>query len=65
MKLNNYLHEQDISSAAFGEAVGVTQVTIGRYMKGQRIPTRDVMQKIIAATGGEVTPNDFFSEDAA
>ncbi len=33
---------------------------IYRYEDGARVPAPKVMHKIVAVTGGEVTPNDFF-----
>ncbi len=40
--------------------LGVSRVTLFRLKTGRRLPDREVMEKINEATGGAVTPNDFF-----
>jgi len=62
MKLQDYLLNGEISEAAFGNQVGVSQVAIHRYVVGQRIPAREIMHKIIAVTDGAVTADDFYSQ---
>jgi len=65
MELKTYLNKQTLSCGDFGKLIGVTERAVIKWQRGERIPRQEYMQKIIAATGGEVTPNDFFSEDAA
>lgn len=60
MKLNQYLAESKTSPAQFAEQLGVSKETVRRYLKGERIPDRDMMQKIALATACKVTANDFF-----
>jgi len=45
--------------AEAGERFKVTGVSVGRYEAG-RVPAKSVMIRIVAATAGEVQPNDFF-----
>lgn len=59
MKLHLYLSENKITEAAFAEAIGVTRISVARYKAG-RVPEAEVMDRIIEATSGAVTPNDFF-----
>ncbi|CAO4179026.1 helix-turn-helix domain-containing protein [Methylorubrum populi] len=59
MKLADYLSEAEIRPAAFAERIGVTRQTLWRYVSGDRRPEWDVLERIQAATGGHVTPNDF------
>lgn len=59
MTLDDYLKSADLTEEKFAEKLSVSQPAVHRYRKG-RIPTPDVMQKIVEATAGRVTPNDFF-----
>lgn len=61
MNLRSYLDVKDISPAAFARAIKVSTASLYRYIGGDRIPHRDVMARIVAVTGGEVQPNDFFA----
>ena len=64
MQLETYLQDNDITLSRFAETIGVANAkVVQRYVKGERTPIRDIMARIVAATGGAVTPNDFF--DAA
>lgn len=67
MTLDDYLKASDLTEEAFAKRLSVSQPAVHRYRNG-RIPTPDVMQKIIEATDGAVTANDFFqlpNNDAA
>ncbi len=65
MDLDSYLSREGISNATFAEQIGVDPSSVWRFRQGARIPRRETMQKIVDLTGGDVTPNDFFREDAA
>lgn len=60
MRLSDYLEKNRLTQTAFAELIGADQGQIARYVSGERLPRRDLMQKIIDATDGAVTPNDFF-----
>lgn len=60
MTLNDYLRKAQITRAQFAETLDVSYETVRRYLDGSRIPDRDNMVKIAAATGCKVTANDFF-----
>ena len=60
MQLADYLREQNLSQAAFGERIGEPQQTVSRIAAGRSIPRPKIMAKIVEATGGAVTPNDFY-----
>lgn len=59
MKLETFLTENEMSRSDFARIVGVSEVSICRYIANQRMPKRDVLSKIMEATNGAVTPNDF------
>lgn len=63
MTLSEYLRQHDLTAASFAERIGVATMTVCRYAKGQRIPRRAIMARIVAATGGAVGPQDFFDQD--
>lgn len=62
MKLQEYRKQKDMTLAEVAEKVGVTEVAISRYERGERIPRPAIMQKIEEITDGFVRPNDFVSE---
>jgi DNA-binding transcriptional regulator YiaG len=62
MKLSEYLRSKKIDRQAFAETIGVDRVSVYRWETGKSFPIRHI-QKIITATEGKVTANDFM--DAA
>jgi Asp-tRNA(Asn)/Glu-tRNA(Gln) amidotransferase B subunit len=61
MELAAYLAEQRTSYAAFARVIGSKHArTVERYAKGKQRPNAVMMAAIVQATGGRVTPNDFF-----
>ena len=60
MKLSEYLSRTSTPRQDFAETIGVSAETVRRYVAGQRIPEKEIMSKIAAVTGGQVTANDFF-----
>jgi predicted transcriptional regulator len=65
MNLKTFLDTENIRPATFAESVGVTTQALYRYISGDRLPRRDVMDRIIAATAHRVQPNDFFERALA
>jgi transcriptional regulator with XRE-family HTH domain len=59
MKLDQFLAEKDMSRAEFAKAIGVSEVSVTRYIGRTRIPQPAVMARINDVTNGQVTPNDF------
>lgn len=58
MRLKTYLDTQNISIPEFAGTIGVTVQAAHRYIKGERLPRLDVMDKITVVTRGEVQAND-------
>jgi predicted transcriptional regulator len=65
MQLRRYLDNADLTPPAFAEIIGVPPQTVYRYLSGARLPRRDVMCRIVAATNGRVLPGDFYPEAEA
>ena len=63
MKLLDWRTAQALTLAQLAERVGVTKISLSRYERGERIPAREIMQKIAAVTDGAVQPNDFYSDE--
>lgn len=62
MKLADYLLQNDLSPAEFTRLLGLSSsATIRRYMLGERLPREEILLRIIQATGGKVTREDFIS----
>lgn len=59
MTLRQYLAERELSQSQFAAQIGLPRQMVQRYVNG-RIPVPKHMAKIVLATGGKVTANDFF-----
>ena len=62
MKLSDYLRVNKLSLTAFAEIAGLEVSTVHRAATGKVTPSRRTMEAIIAATNGDVLPNDFFDD---
>jgi hypothetical protein len=61
MQLIDYLIREKLTFTAFAALVGSKHArTVERYAKGDQIPGREMMVRIVDVTAGEVTANDFF-----
>ncbi|GAB6854422.1 hypothetical protein JCM15831A_14460 [Asaia astilbis] len=63
MTLDEWLNDQGISGAAFARqsGIGFRQIVF-RYRNGTSFPRPENMRRIIEATGGKVTPEDFLKQ---
>lgn len=61
MTLEKFLHDHQITEAAFAAQLGVSQVTVHRYVKGQRFPDKDTILRIERITEGKVPPAAWFA----
>lgn len=59
MKLADYLAAKGLTQAQFAVQIGRAQQAVSRYCAG-KAPDAATMRRIIDATAGEVTANDFF-----
>lgn len=59
--LQKFLNDNNLSHAGFAKLIESTQVTVSRYIAGLRTPKPSSMAKIVKATAGKVTANDFFN----
>jgi len=60
MYFKEYIRAKNITQAEVAAALGVSQGLISSWANGDRIPTKENMQRIVAYTGGAVMPNDFY-----
>lgn len=67
MTLADYLRTAKTSEADFATSLGVTQVTVNRYLNGKRFPDKETILRIETITSGKVRPADWYkaSERAA
>lgn len=62
MKLADYLFASGMTTTQLRRKLGISsRSTISRYLHGERLPTPQIMQKIIELTGGRVQLRDFLS----
>jgi hypothetical protein len=61
MKLKHWLKLNKFTGTRFGALIGVKAQAVYRYADGDRIPRKEVMEKITTVTRGKVRPDDFYS----
>ena len=59
MTLREYLTRSDTTISEFARQIGVGRMTVHRWVKAQRYPRPDMMDRIMGATRGNVTALDF------
>lgn len=65
MTLAEYLRTAELTHKAFADKLGVSQVTVHRWIKGRRFPDRQMILKIEDATANTVRPADWFRQETA
>ena len=60
MRLKAYLKLNKITNKQFSKELGISPVSLSRYISGERIPEKDIVLKILKQTDGSVSPNDFY-----
>ena len=63
MTLSDYIR-QNSTVTDFAKAIGKSRAQVHRYMLGHNL-SKDVIERISAATGGQVQPSDFFAAEPA
>lgn len=64
MKLAKYLSDNKITATALAQDVGVAQPTIHRYMRNERFPDPEMIERISMATKRKVTVADWYAQAA-
>lgn len=62
MRLGDWLQKHGFTQKAFADAIGVTQGRVAQLCKGGENPPISLIAKIEAATGGDVTAQDFMPD---
>ena len=63
--LGRYMERHGIKPPEMASRLGVSLVSVYRYISGERRPEGDVMVRIRTLTGGEVRADDFYPDPAA
>ena len=63
MTLDEHIKRTGVKNAEFARLIGVSGEAVRRYREGARIPSAEVMRRIVRVTGGAVQPNDFYELD--
>ena len=63
MKLKDWIESTGISPQQFADEVGTSAASISRYCAEKHIPRPGLMQRIVKATNGAVTPFDFYGSE--
>lgn len=59
-RLADHLASRNETQTAFAARAGLSDATLSRVIAGKIPPSTDVIEKVYAATEGEVTANDLF-----
>nr|WP_319513714.1 hypothetical protein [uncultured Cohaesibacter sp.] len=59
--LQAYIDKNEWNYTQAGLKFGCADTTIARIIKGNRPPNKDLMQRMIDVSGGELLPNDFYT----
>ncbi len=59
MTLNDWMRHNDKSREEVAETLGVSVVSVGRYLTGERSPRDEIIIKIKSMTQNLVTADDF------
>lgn len=62
-KFKQWLKNNNKKVADVARDLGLTHCVVRVWVETDRVPSRENMQKIIAYTGGEIQPNDFYEEE--
>jgi transcriptional regulator with XRE-family HTH domain len=60
MKLKSYLSDKNIKHSDFAEKLGVSQVTVTRYVNGKRTPSLGMARRIEDLTKRKVRISDWY-----
>lgn len=63
MKLAVWLEQNKIKPSRFAHTIGVAPSTITRLVRGERLPSRELMTIIFSETKGSVRLEDWLDED--
>ena len=58
--LQTYIEAKKWNYTEAGLKFGCADTTIARIIKGNRPPNKDLMQRMIDVSDGELLPNDFY-----
>lgn len=64
MKLADWLKKTRTPQYRFANRLGVSAGIVSHWCNGTAWPERDRMEAIVRETNGEVSPNDFSSDEA-
>lgn len=62
MTLAEFFKHSPMTKALLAERLGVSPITINRYLDGSRFPSKETILAIAKLTGEQVRPADWFSE---
>ena len=60
MILKEYLKFCGVTNKDFAKRIGISPVSLSRYISGERLPEKEIILKISSLTDGAVNPDDFY-----
>ena len=62
MTFEAWMRAANLTDAAMAGRIGVSTFAVRKYRRVERIPTPQIMARIVEATDGLVTANDFYAQ---
>lgn len=60
MNLKEYLENEGLTPKTFAPKIGVTDKAVRYWLRGQGVPNKTTMGRIVKETNGKVSPASFF-----
>jgi transcriptional regulator with XRE-family HTH domain len=60
MKLDKWIEKTGVRPSDLADELRVSRMALWRYRQGERIPSPEIMRRLMRRTQGEVQPNDFY-----
>lgn len=64
MDIRDYREKNGMTQRQLADALGIAESSVRRYEKG-RIPEREIIDKLLALSGGEITLNGIYGIENA
>ena len=63
MKLEDFLEHKELSISEFARMIESSKSSVSRWISGERLPRKEAIEKLEAATGYRVTLRDWIGND--
>jgi transcriptional regulator with XRE-family HTH domain len=65
MTLDAWMTKEGMTLAGLADKAEISVTTAHRLRRGERLPSKEVAERLFGLSGGQVTANDFYDQPAA